>query len=736
MGHIISRSSKIDKIENRFIVLKKANKLQGNMLPLEYIKTLKDKKQLDDYMKKIKKAKGKKHALLVLPSRFSEKYNELVKDLQEVAINDTRYISRIIINWLATELIKRDYIINNYKLIDGKQKKYKNNKEAYRKWWEEKRKEMYLFRINQISGLTTSIIRKTFLFPPPSSFNKHEGTGEGAWGFYNKEKIKELTEWDHAIDGIALSLIHSKPALFFYEAYSNALRVYFDWMHKIRKEKNVTTRLTMKNYLIREIEDEIKKGIFVALEKYHIYKKDWSSWISIIDDNFDNIILKINEVDLEKDKNFVIYRPDISRPTKEEEIKKIIDIIPVKLKWFKINEVSYNILQQLIETDNVKAKKYIQDKDEMLQILKTYVKTKNQHSEFWLKVKTKDTIEKRTYIFFRPLFHLFNREYAINKEQTINKVKIFLETVIKYVYDEDKGKVRRMDSVAEFFLNYKNASLINEKQKKIIEDFIYAKKLLNIYLSFTKDLYVDHLDLNPRKVIKYVYDGKIRSMRKLVSSENPLRLKCKKIKSEMTAKEKKQIKTDNDISSLEGIIAKINVQNPKQKFLSIKKEIKELRSNYNLENHQKLNYKLNKYKCMIDKNGSLWPLNVYIGFVFVKDGTRKPITSFDFNEMIKQGKKVADNNKGEKLILFNREVYLKNNKELKNYPVIMKSMQDAVKKSVRIKLNGVMGKALKGSRWEKQIGFRMFAGGDKFWNAENLEEKYIAVKFNGNIKVN
>ena len=235
-GHIIPRSLGINKIENRFIVLKEANKKQGNMLPFEYIKTLNNTGYLKEYKGKIKKAKTKKGALLSLSNKTSKKYLELVKELQEVTINDTRYISRIIINWLATELIKRDYILNNKKLIDRKKTLYKDNQDAYQKWWEEKMDEMYLFRINQISGLTTSIIRKVILFPQPRECNTDVGTEEGAWGFPNKEKIKELTEWDHAVDGIALSLIHSKPALFFYEGYSNALRIYYDWMYKIIKE--------------------------------------------------------------------------------------------------------------------------------------------------------------------------------------------------------------------------------------------------------------------------------------------------------------------------------------------------------------------------------------------------------------------------------------------------------------------------------------------------------------------
>ena len=125
-------------------------------------------------------------------NRLSDKFNKLVKELQEVTINDTRYIAKIIINWLATELIKRDYIINKGELIDRKKNKYKNTDDAYRKWWKEKMKEMRYFRINQVTGLITSMIRKTFLFPLPNSYSEHKGTAEGAWGFPNKEKIKEL----------------------------------------------------------------------------------------------------------------------------------------------------------------------------------------------------------------------------------------------------------------------------------------------------------------------------------------------------------------------------------------------------------------------------------------------------------------------------------------------------------------------------------------------------------------
>ena len=422
-------------------------------------------------------------------------------------------------------------------------------------------------------------------------------------------------------------------------------------------------------------------------------------------------------------------------PIGEKKLKESIDIIPVKLKWFKINEVSYNILQQLIETSDAKAKRYIKDKHEMLQILKTYVETKNQHDEFWLKVKAKeDTIEKRTYIFFRPLFHIFNRKTAVNKGLTIREFEEFLDAVINYVDDvNNEKKIRRMDSVAEFFLNFQGTSLISIKEKTIIKQFIHKKKLSNIYLHFIKDIYIDQLDLNPKKVIKYIYDGKIRSMRKLVSSENPLRLSFKKEKKEMTKEKKDKIKKYNK-DSLEHIITKTKNKNAKEEFLLLKKRILALRKNYSVEEHRELNSILSRYQCMIDQNGSLWPLNEYIGFVFAKDGTRKPISSFYFNEMIKEGKKVADARKEEELILFGREVYLKNNKTLKNYPVIMKSMQYVVKKKVAIKLNGISGESIKGKRWDKLIGLRTHSNGAKFLYVENLEKWYAPIKFNGNVK--
>ena len=757
-GHIIPRSFGINKIENRFIVLKEANKKQGNRLPLEYIKELNDKKLLSEYMNKIKKAKGKKSALFALSNRLSDKFSKLAKELQEVTINDTRYIAKVIINWLSTELIKRDYIINNGKLVDRQGTRYKDIEDAYRKWWKEKMKEMRYFRINQVTGLITSMIRKTFLFPLPNSYSEHKGTAEGAWGFPNKEKIKELTEWDHAVDGIALSLIHSKPALFFYQGYSNALRVYFDQMHKITKEKNLENRLAMKKHLGKEINEEIRKGIFIALENYHIYKSNYPEWFSIINENFNNILTEIRKFDFSNPDNLLIHKPKIVMPINEERISKVIDIIPVKLKWFKINEVSYNILEQLIETTDVKAKEYIQELKEMFQILENYVERKLQNDEFWSKVRAKEnTVEKRTYIFFRPLFHIFNRDNAVNKELTIETVKSFLKVVIKYVYDEDKEEIRRMDSVAEFFLNYKNTSLINNEEKKTIEDFIHAKKLSNSHLSFTKGIYVDDIELNPTKVIKYLYDGKIRSMRKLVSSENPLRLCYKKVKMEISDTEKKKIKKYNK-NSLEHIIMKTKNKYAKEEFLLIKKRILELRKSYNLKEHEELNSLLSKYQCMIDQNGSLWPLNEYIGFIFTKDGTRRPVSSFYFNEIIKQGKRVADASKGEELVLFDREVYLKNNKTLRNYPVVMKAMQDVMLKSIYIKLNGITGNALKGKRWEKNIEIRFFSNGKKYWKveeykkkikektefsngkvyrmAEGLENKHILIKFNGNIKRN
>ena len=731
-GHIISRCYGIDKrIENRFIVFRTANKKQGNMLPLEYIKKLNDKKKYNDYKEKLKKVgvKGLKKRLLALSNRQSEEFYKLVNELQEVKINDTRYISRTFINWLATALIKRDYIINGCQLITKKEDEFKG---TYSEWWKEKRDEMYNSRINQILGLTTSIIRKKFLFPQPKEFDVNEGTDEGAWGFPNKQKIKELTEWDHAVDGIALSLIHNKSALHFYQSFSNALRIFSSEMYKIRKEKNLDLRQQMIGQLKKEINEE-EEGIFAYFKEAKIFPT--KHWYRIIKRSFQNILEEIKRIKWKDVENFFITNPKIVKPIDESEIKKqIINIIPVKLKWFKINEISYNILEKLFESTENEAKKLIQKKQVMFQILENYINwNEHQRNEFWGKVKAEDkekkyNDEKDTYGFFRPLFYLFNRQYADNKEQTINKVKNFLETVIKYVYDE-KGK-RRINGVVEFFLDYQNSTLINDEDRTTIKEFIHKEKLSNIYLNFTKDIFVDHIDLKPKKVIKYLHDGKIRSKRKLVSSENPLRLCYKKVKTQSKKTDKKEKEKYNyNAKSLEHIVTNKKGENEKQEFLLLKKKIIELRRNYNTEKHRELNSQLAKYKCMIDKIGSLWQLNEYIGFVFSSDGTRRYATSFHFNEMIKQGKKVADTSKGEELVLFGREVYVKKNKKLEHYPIIMKSMELADAKKVLIRLNGVFWNALKGKRWKEMIGFSK-----PIKSVNVLVKKQVVIHFNGNLK--
>ena len=733
-GHIIPRCHGIDKrIENRFIVFKTANKKQGNNLPLEYINNLNDKKLHDEYINKIKKIeiKGKKKKLLSLSDRNSDEFYKLVNELQEVKINDTRYISRTFINWLATALIKRDYIINGCQPLDKKGNEFEG---TYNQWWKEKREEMYNSRINQILGLTTSIIRKQFLFPEPKEFNLNEGTNEGAWGFPNKQKIKELTEWDHAVDGITLSLIHNKAALHFYQRYSNARRIYFDQMHKIRKEKNPDSRSKMFKNLIKEIKEE-KESILTYLKKYNIYPNEL--WLWIINKNFQNIIVEIKNADEDESNDFNIWTPKTINPINESRIKEdIINIIPVKLKWFKINEISYNILQKLLESTENEAKKLIQKKQAMFQILENYINwNEHQRNEFWGKVKAEDkekkyNDEKDTYGFFRPLFYLFNRQYANKKEQTINKVKDFLKTVIKYVCDE-KGK-RRINGIVEFFLDYQNSTLINDEDRTTIKEFIHKKKLSNTYLNFTKNIYVDDIDLKPKKVIKYLHDGKIRSMRKLVSSENPLRLGYKKEKIQpKNVNKKEKEKYNYNAKSLEHIVVNKKGENGKQEFLLLKKRIIELRKNYNVEKHKQLNSQLVKYKCMIDKNGSLWQLNEYIGFVFANDGTRRHVTSFHFNEMIKQGKKVVNTNKKEQLVLFGREVYLKNNKKLEKYPIIMKSMEYVELKKVNIRLNGIFWNALKEKRWKEKIGFFRSVKSVKV-----LEKWQNLIYFNGNIKWN
>lgn len=162
IDHIIPQSKIADdSFNNLVLVCSKANQEKTNQTPLQWLATNKEHKiSYLNFINKVirKNLSDKKYQYLITKDLDSE----MIDEFASRNLNDTRYITRYVANWLNSQ--------------------FKN--------WTEITGEVIPTKVQTINGRVTSRFRRTWLNNSP-------------WGL--DEKVREITPFHHAVDAIILT---------------------------------------------------------------------------------------------------------------------------------------------------------------------------------------------------------------------------------------------------------------------------------------------------------------------------------------------------------------------------------------------------------------------------------------------------------------------------------------------------------------------------------------------------
>ncbi|MCL8210669.1 CRISPR-associated endonuclease Cas9 [Spiroplasma sp. JKS002671] len=162
IDHIIPQSKIADdSFNNLVLVCSKANQEKTNQTPLQWLATNKEHKtSYLNFINKVirKNLSDKKYQYLITKDLDSE----MIDEFASRNLNDTRYITRYVANWLNSQ--------------------FKN--------WTEITGEVIPTKVQTINGGVTSRFRRTWLNNSP-------------WGL--DEKVREITPFHHAVDAIILT---------------------------------------------------------------------------------------------------------------------------------------------------------------------------------------------------------------------------------------------------------------------------------------------------------------------------------------------------------------------------------------------------------------------------------------------------------------------------------------------------------------------------------------------------
>ncbi len=343
IDHIIPFSILNDNtISNKIIVSRSNNSEKTNKTPIGYF-DLKNysKKQIDSWKQIVssKFFKNDKKKIEYLETENASRSSEF--GFESRNINDTRYITKYISNYLKIEFEK----------------------------WARKTNSKFVPNVFEIQGSITSRFRKLWLNP----YSKYGSL----WGDYYKPR--DISPFHHAVDAIIVSNMISKQHI---EFYQSIVRMYDYYNY-----------LVGLNFDKKHIKDEIKnlKNILIKQLNSFYYKKNKNLndfFISKINKIFEGIM---NEIDSFSNlRRIDIFRNDVAYknlwPVVYDLPKKVNDLIPVKLKLEDDPNFKENKKDETLEKRKIVSFERIVDQEE-------WVKINNKNSYYYPYVSYK--LEKR-----------------------------------------------------------------------------------------------------------------------------------------------------------------------------------------------------------------------------------------------------------------------------------------------------------------------------------------------------
>lgn len=267
VDHIIPFSLILDDTaENKALVLASENQEKGQKAPLMYLSGDKEKKYIArvNLLLKNKQISKKKYAYLMTRSLDSE----LLDGWKSRNINDTRYISKYLVN----------YIRSNLQFSEGKE-------------------DIYRERVYAVKSSLTSRFRQAWLNPL-------------TWGMKDKSQLKEFTYLDHVVDAIVVANL--------IPAYAELAQVQMKLARIYRKEKRYTAEY-----------NEILDNCIATMVKYYHMKPEEirrfltdrttevSPIISRLKDEVDNRVCDIQSF------NYFDSLTETPQKLSDEEIEKL-----------------------------------------------------------------------------------------------------------------------------------------------------------------------------------------------------------------------------------------------------------------------------------------------------------------------------------------------------------------------------------------------------------------------------
>ncbi|BDV02979.1 type II CRISPR RNA-guided endonuclease Cas9 [Candidatus Hepatoplasma crinochetorum] len=277
-----------DTKNNKIVTSRKNNALKNNKTPLDFFKAQNfNNKQLNNWKNKIEKNINSNIKLAYLFMENLDRSKET--GFESRNINDTRYITKYITDYLKLEFAKKE-----------KKEKIKSPK------------------ILQIQGGITSYFRRLWLNPSNYKYGS-------LWGDINKPR--DISPFHHAVDAIILSNMISEQHIEFYQLIVRIINFYNYYVNK-KDSFNIKEKLFEQK---RIIDNRFKDRGFI----YFYGTKELNNKLNQVFNYLIDLInqkIKTNQrlerIDFTSDQNIL----NLISPLIENLPSKINNLIPVKLK--------------------------------------------------------------------------------------------------------------------------------------------------------------------------------------------------------------------------------------------------------------------------------------------------------------------------------------------------------------------------------------------------------------------
>ncbi|MGL5268670.1 MAG: type II CRISPR RNA-guided endonuclease Cas9 [Spiroplasma sp.] len=458
IDHIIPQSKiSDDSLNNLVLVCSKANQEKTNQTPLQWLFNNKD--HLTSYINFCNSIKNKLSAKKYEYLLIKNLDEEMINDFASRNLNDTRYITRYVTNWLKAE--------------------FKN--------WEKNTGEIVSTKVQAILGSVTSRFRRIWLQGSP-------------WGL--DEKVREITPFHHAVDAMVLTQFISSSYVNFATDAANIINL------KRSLSKHYLTLDDYNNHckeiLTKWKTNNLRFDLGVRLEK--LIDKNISNFkiLPPLVENLKETIESRIPISLKIDKETKEIKLKNSEETvpKTIDVPKFIEVLNQEKYYLKIKQlnlqgdlhypfISYKINTKLsgsITSSQMPVNQHYElktENDEKIKELEQQLKqlkTKNKEEQKEEKEQLEKELKKLKAKKIKVNRDLSNNEsYFKDKHNTLWEINNYYGVVFDEKINFKPHWIRNINATKEELNKYKKHNLLvlrttveyfdKKKQEKVIKIF-------------------------------------------------------------------------------------------------------------------------------------------------------------------------------------------------------------------------------------------------------------------------